>query len=85
MDPGLLAGKSDQPMSYSNFGAACTEVEIDTLTGERIVLQTDILFDCGQSFNPAVDIGQVRMWGAAAHAGSSDGRTAACSRTERLV
>ena len=30
------------------------------LTGEKIVLAADILFDCGHSLNPAVDIGQAR-------------------------
>lgn len=29
------------------------------LTGETVILQTDLLYDCGKSFNPAVDIGQV--------------------------
>ena len=48
-------------MAYSSFGAACTEVEIDVLSGERIILQTDILFDCGRSLNPAVDMGQVQI------------------------
>jgi xanthine dehydrogenase large subunit len=36
-----------------------SEVEIDVLTGEKAVLRTDILFDCGHSLNPAADIGQV--------------------------
>ena len=35
------------------------KVEIDVLTGEKVVLGADILFDCGHSLNPAVDIGQV--------------------------
>lgn len=47
-------------MSYSSFGAAVTEVEIDVLTGEKLVLRTDIHFDCGRSLNPAVDMGQVK-------------------------
>ena len=29
------------------------------LTGDRIIHRCDILFDCGHSFNPAVDMGQV--------------------------
>jgi len=45
--------------TYYVWGAACTEVEVDTLTGEVQVLQTDIVYDCGQSLNPAIDIGQV--------------------------
>ena len=47
-------------MSYSSFGAAITEVELDVLTGEKIVLRSDIHYDCGQSLNPAIDMGQVR-------------------------
>lgn len=46
-------------MSYSSFGAAVSEVEIDVLTGEKTVLRSDIHFDCGRSLNPAVDMGQV--------------------------
>jgi xanthine dehydrogenase/oxidase len=41
------------------FSAACTEVEIDVLTGETTVLRADVLYDMGQSLNPAIDIGQV--------------------------
>jgi xanthine dehydrogenase molybdopterin-binding subunit B len=43
---------------YPNFGVAATEVEIDVLTGEVELLRTDILYDCGQSLNPATDIAQ---------------------------
>jgi xanthine dehydrogenase/oxidase len=38
---------------------ACSEVEIDVLTGEISVLRTDIVYDNGDSLNPAVDIGQI--------------------------
>jgi xanthine dehydrogenase molybdopterin-binding subunit B len=34
-------------------------VEINVLTGERSILATDLIYDCGKSLNPAVDIGQV--------------------------
>ncbi|CAJ2653767.1 unnamed protein product [Trifolium pratense] len=44
---------------YLNYGAAVSEVEIDLLTGETRFLQTDIIYDCGQSLNPAVDLGQI--------------------------
>ncbi|KAL2665610.1 hypothetical protein AAZV13_02G232500 [Glycine max] len=44
---------------YINYGAAVSEVEIDLLTGETRCLQTDIIYDCGQSLNPAVDLGQI--------------------------
>ena len=48
-----------RPFYYFAFGAACTEVIIDTLTGEYKMLRTDILHDVGASLNPAIDIGQV--------------------------
>ncbi|XP_064981285.1 indole-3-acetaldehyde oxidase-like isoform X2 [Musa acuminata AAA Group] len=46
-------------ISYLNFGAAISEVEVDVLTGATIILRTDIIYDCGQSLNPAVDLGQI--------------------------
>ena len=48
-----------RPFYYFSYGAACTEVAIDTLTGESRVLAVDILHDVGQSINPAIDIGQI--------------------------
>lgn len=53
-----IAGKG-RPFYYFAYGAAATEVAIDTLTGEHRILRTDILHDAGQSLNPAVDIGQI--------------------------
>jgi len=47
------------PFYYFAYGAAASEVEIDTLTGEYVVLRTDILHDAGKSLNPAIDLGQV--------------------------
>uniref|UniRef100_A0A1Y1ME39 Uncharacterized protein n=2 Tax=Photinus pyralis TaxID=7054 RepID=A0A1Y1ME39_PHOPY len=44
---------------YYSAGAACTEVEIDCLTGDHRILRTDIVMDVGESLNPAVDIGQI--------------------------
>ncbi|WP_017576439.1 molybdopterin cofactor-binding domain-containing protein [Nocardiopsis kunsanensis] len=41
------------------YSAACSEVEIDVLTGEVTVLKSDIVYDMGRSLNPAVDVGQV--------------------------
>ncbi|XP_023745900.1 abscisic-aldehyde oxidase isoform X1 [Lactuca sativa] len=46
-------------MRYINYGAAVSEVEVNLLTGETKILQADIVYDCGQSLNPAVDLGQV--------------------------
>jgi xanthine dehydrogenase large subunit len=50
---------SGRPFFYFAYGAACTEVAIDTLTGENKLLRVDILQDVGRSINPALDIGQI--------------------------
>ena len=55
-DKTTLTGR---PFYYFAYGAACTEVAIDTLTGENRVLKVDILHDVGRSINPAIDIGQI--------------------------
>jgi xanthine dehydrogenase large subunit len=47
------------PFYYFAYGAACSEVLLDTLTGEWKLLRADVLHDVGQSINPALDIGQV--------------------------
>ena len=52
------AGKG-KPFYYYAYGAACSEVSIDTLTGEYRVDQTDILHDVGCSLNPVLDKGQI--------------------------
>uniref|UniRef100_A0A8C7R9M8 xanthine dehydrogenase n=1 Tax=Oncorhynchus mykiss TaxID=8022 RepID=A0A8C7R9M8_ONCMY len=44
---------------YFTFGACCSEVEIDCLTGDHKNLRTDIVMDVGRSLNPAIDIGQI--------------------------
>ena len=48
-----------RPFFYFAYGAAVTEVVIDTLTGENRILRCDVLHDVGQSLNPALDIGQI--------------------------
>ncbi|HUR43880.1 MAG TPA: xanthine dehydrogenase molybdopterin binding subunit, partial [Aestuariivirga sp.] len=48
-----------RPFYYFAYGAACSEVTIDTLTGETRVDRVDILHDVGRSLNPAIDIGQI--------------------------
>jgi xanthine dehydrogenase large subunit len=47
------------PFSYFAYGAAVSEVVVDTLTGEWKLLRADVLYDAGKSLNPAIDIGQV--------------------------
>ncbi|PHY13473.1 xanthine dehydrogenase molybdopterin binding subunit [Caulobacter sp. B11] len=53
------ASHSGRPFYYFAYGAACSEVLIDTLTGEMKVLRADILHDVGRSLNPAIDLGQI--------------------------
>lgn len=53
-----IAGKG-RPFFYFAYGAAISEVVIDTLTGENRLLRVDILHDAGASLNPALDIGQI--------------------------
>jgi xanthine dehydrogenase large subunit len=48
-----------RPFYYFAYGAAASEVVVDTLTGEWKLLRADVLHDVGSSLNPAVDIGQV--------------------------
>ena len=48
-----------KPFFYFAYGAAVSEVVIDTLTGENKLLRVDILHDVGRSLNPAVDLGQI--------------------------
>ena len=60
--PGLSWDKEKmqgRPFYYYAYGAAVSEVIVDTLTGEWKLLRADILHDAGKSLNPAVDIGQV--------------------------
>jgi xanthine dehydrogenase large subunit len=47
------------PFQYFAYGAAVSEVVVDTLTGEWKLLRADCLYDAGNSLNPAIDIGQV--------------------------
>ncbi|PRP86577.1 xanthine dehydrogenase-like [Planoprotostelium fungivorum] len=44
---------------YFTLGTACTEVEIDTLTGDHKVRRVDLVLDVGDPINPTIDIGQV--------------------------
>lgn len=55
-DPAAMHGR---PFFYFSFGAAMAEVAIDTLTGESRVLRADLVQDCGESLNPAIDLGQI--------------------------
>ena len=48
-----------RPFLYFAYGASCSEVTIDSMTGEMRVDRVDILHDVGRSLNPAIDLGQV--------------------------
>jgi xanthine dehydrogenase large subunit len=55
-DPESFSGR---PFYYYAYGAAVSEVIVDTLSGEHRLARVDILHDCGDSLNPALDHGQV--------------------------
>ena len=60
--PGLSWDKDTMhghPFYYFAYGAAVSEVVLDTLSGECKLLRADLLHDAGRSLNPALDIGQV--------------------------
>lgn len=48
-----------RPFFYYAYGAACSEVSVDTLTGEYVIERADVLHDVGRSLNPALDKGQI--------------------------
>ena len=48
-----------RPFLYFCYGAAVTEVTLDTLTGENIIDKVDILHDAGNAINPALELGQI--------------------------
>jgi xanthine dehydrogenase large subunit len=60
--PKILWDKSTQsgrPFFYFAYGAAVSEVAVDSLTGETQLLRVDIVHDVGTSLNPAIDLGQI--------------------------
>lgn len=54
-----IKNNKGKPFNYFTYGVACTEVEIDCLSGDHQVMRTDIVMDLGESINPAIDIGQI--------------------------
>ncbi|WP_134682392.1 xanthine dehydrogenase molybdopterin binding subunit [Paracoccus ravus] len=48
-----------RPFYYYAYGASCSEVSVDTLTGEYVIERADVLHDVGRSLNPVLDKGQV--------------------------
>lgn len=59
VDPDAVAGGGVDSFTGFTYSAACSEVEVDVLTGEVTVVGSDIVYDMGRSINPAVDVGQV--------------------------
>ena len=57
--PGDRDTASGRPFLYFACGAACSEVTVDTATGEMRVDRVDVLHDAGRSLNPAIDMGQI--------------------------
>ncbi len=55
-DRDTLTGR---PFFYYAYGAAVSEVIVDTLAGEWKLLGADLLHDAGNPINPAIDVGQV--------------------------
>ncbi|CAH8309412.1 unnamed protein product [Eruca vesicaria subsp. sativa] len=45
--------------NYLNYGVGASEVEVDIVTGRTEIIRSDIIYDCGRSLNPAVDLGQI--------------------------
>ena len=48
-----------RPFLYFCYGAAVSEVLVDTLTGENKILRVNILHDHGRAINPAIEKGQI--------------------------
>jgi len=51
-------GHKEDTRFYHLLGVACSEVEVDVITGDTEVLSVDLHYDSGKSLNPAVDITQ---------------------------
>jgi len=53
------AAMRGRPFFYFAYGAAISEVAVDTLSGETQLLRLDILHDAGTPLNAAIDRGQI--------------------------
>ena len=52
------SGRSPTTVDYNIYGACCSEVEVDVLTSETVIRSSSMLYDCGKSLNPTIDLGQ---------------------------
>jgi xanthine dehydrogenase/oxidase len=59
VDLSVKSWDHDLKVSGNGYGAAVASVELDVLTGEVQILRADLLYDCGKSLSPEIDIGQV--------------------------
>jgi len=48
-----------RPFYYFCYGAAVSEVTIDTFTGENVLERVDIVHDAGNTINPSLELGQI--------------------------
>lgn len=48
-----------QVFQYYVYAACVSEIELNVLTGEVHILASELVYDCGSSLNPAIDIGQI--------------------------
>jgi len=55
---GCWSASGDSQLTYNNYGVGGSLVEVDVITGEVNTLMSDMVYDCGKSLNPAIDIGQ---------------------------
>eukprot|EP00746_Dinoflagellata_sp_MGD_P126688 gnl/MRDRNA2_/MRDRNA2_61458_c0_seq2.p1 gnl/MRDRNA2_/MRDRNA2_61458_c0~~gnl/MRDRNA2_/MRDRNA2_61458_c0_seq2.p1 ORF type:complete len:685 (+),score=139.48 gnl/MRDRNA2_/MRDRNA2_61458_c0_seq2:250-2055(+) len=51
---------SGENFGHECFGLSISEVKVDSLTGEAVVSDVHLQYDCGKSMNPALDLGQVQ-------------------------
>ncbi|XP_059138915.1 uncharacterized protein LOC131927200 [Physella acuta] len=54
----MTAPQDPYASRYNCYSIACVEAELDILTGQYQLRQMDMLYDCGDSINPELDIGQ---------------------------
>lgn len=48
-----------KPFFYFTQGTAVSEVEVDVLTGDHMIVRSDVHMDIGRSINPSIDVGQI--------------------------
>ena len=51
--------EGDRTFKYFAYGAACSEAELDCLTGAWRLRRVDIVMDVGRALAPNLDIGQI--------------------------